>query len=129
MNLHNLHEWHVENPRLMRPDRSQYRFKVNMWTGILNGKVIGPFELPEVLNAEIYLDFLQNHLPNLLEDVPLTILRDMWFQQDGCPAHYSRLVRNHLNEEYPDRWIGRGGTISWPARSPDLNPLDFFYWG
>ncbi|CAF4927346.1 unnamed protein product [Pieris macdunnoughi] len=53
----------------------------------------------------------------------------MWFQQGGCPAHYSRLVRNHLNEEYPDRWIGRGGTISWPARSPDLNPLDFFYWG
>ncbi|GBP39652.1 hypothetical protein EVAR_25476_1 [Eumeta japonica] len=21
------------------------------------------------------------------------------------------------------------GTISWPARSPDLNPLDVFYWG
>ncbi|RLU17341.1 hypothetical protein DMN91_009574 [Ooceraea biroi] len=24
------------------------------------------------------------------------------------------------------QWIGRGGHISWPARSPDLNPLDFF---
>lgn len=129
MNLHNLHEWHVENPNLMREGRSQYRFKVNMWTGILNGRVIGPFELPEVLNGEIYLDFLVNHLPNLLEDVPLNILRDMWFQQDGCPAHYSRSVREHLNEEYPGRWIGRSGTISWPARSPDLNPLDFFYWG
>jgi hypothetical protein len=22
-------------------------------------------------------------------------------------------------------WIGRGGTIAWPPRSPDLTPLDF----
>ena len=27
------------------------------------------------------------------------------------------------------RWIGRRGTIEWPARSPDLTPLDFFLWG
>ncbi|EZA62612.1 hypothetical protein X777_10243, partial [Ooceraea biroi] len=37
--------------------------------------------------------------------------------------------RNILNESFPDRWIGRGGRISWPARSPDLTPLDFFLWG
>ena len=23
---------------------------------------------------------------------------------------------------------GRGGPIAWPARSPDLNPLDFHLW-
>ncbi|KAJ4426274.1 hypothetical protein ANN_27086 [Periplaneta americana] len=28
-----------------------------------------------------------------------------------------------------DRWIGRGGPIAWPPRSPDLNPLDFYLWG
>ena len=28
------------------------------------------------------------------------------------------------------RWIGRGGSIPWPPRSPDLTPLDFFsFWG
>ncbi|KOB62355.1 Transposable element Tc3 transposase [Operophtera brumata] len=73
MNLHNLHEWHVENKNLMREDRSQYLFKVNMWTGILNGRVISPFELPENLNAQAYLYFLQNQLPDLLEEVPLNI--------------------------------------------------------
>ena len=26
------------------------------------------------------------------------------------------------------RWIGRGGPIPWPPRSPDLTPLDFFVW-
>ena len=34
-----------------------------------------------------------------------------------------------LNERFPDAWIGRGGPIPWPPRSPDLSPLDFFLWG
>lgn len=75
------------------------------------------------------MDFLQNDLQTLLEDVPLSTYREMWFQQDGCPAHYARPVRDYLNTEYPGRWIGRRGSILWPPRSPDLNPLDFFYWG
>ncbi|GBP48502.1 hypothetical protein EVAR_16171_1 [Eumeta japonica] len=40
-----------------------------------------------------------------------------------------RPVREYLNEEYPGRWIGKLASILWPPRSPDLNPLDFFYWG
>jgi len=30
---------------------------------------------------------------------------------------------------FPNRWIGRGSTINWPPRSPDLTPLDFCLWG
>ena len=30
---------------------------------------------------------------------------------------------------YPGPWIGRGGPVAWPPRSPDLTPLDFFLWG
>ncbi|GFX59897.1 uncharacterized protein TNCV_4984101 [Trichonephila clavipes] len=26
-------------------------------------------------------------------------------------------------------WIGHGGPVAWPPRSPDLNSLDFFLWG
>jgi hypothetical protein len=26
---------------------------------------------------------------------------------------------------FPEYWIGRSGPTAWPARSPDLNPLDF----
>lgn len=68
LNLHNLHSWHIENPHLMREDRSQYQFKVNMWTRILNWQICGPFELPENLNGEFII--LQINLPNLFEDVP-----------------------------------------------------------
>ncbi|KOC60077.1 hypothetical protein WH47_09448 [Habropoda laboriosa] len=50
----------------------------------------------------------------------------MWYHHDECPAHYARNVRDTLNEMFPDRWIGRGSRICWPARSPDQTPLDFF---
>ncbi|KZC11339.1 hypothetical protein WN55_02574 [Dufourea novaeangliae] len=38
----------------------------------------------------------------------------MWLQHNGCPAHYTRRVRNALKELYPNKWIGS---------------LDFFLWG
>ena len=53
----------------------------------------------------------------------------MHYQQDGAPPHYANLVGQPLNRIYPGRWIGRGGPISWTARSPDPTPLDFCLWG
>jgi hypothetical protein len=32
-----------------------------------------------------------------------------------------RNVQEILDNQYPQRWIGRGGPHYWPARSPDLN--------
>ena len=51
------------------------------------------------------------------------------FQQDGAPPYWGLDVRRSLNATFQDRWIGRGGPIRWPPRSPDLTPLDFFLWG
>ena len=48
---------------------------------------------------------------------------------DGAPPHFGVVVQEYLNAHFPNRWIGRGGPISWPARSPDLNPIDFYLWG
>ena len=49
--------------------------------------------------------------------------------QDGDPPHFSWFVTDVVNERFPDAWIGKGGPIPWPPRSPDLSPLDFFLWG
>jgi len=38
-------------------------------------------------------------------------------------------VTDVLNKRFSNAWIGRGGPIPWPPRSPDLSPLDFFLWG
>ncbi|KOC60757.1 hypothetical protein WH47_06903 [Habropoda laboriosa] len=36
-------------------------------------------------------------------------------------------ARTVLDRMIKERWIGRRGTVRWPARSPDLTPLDFIY--
>jgi hypothetical protein len=72
--------------------------------------------------------FLQDVLLVLLEDVPLAVRRDMWLQHDGAPAHFSGQTKQHLNT-VSDRYLESGGPVSGPARSPDLNSLDFFLWG
>jgi hypothetical protein len=40
--------------------------------------------------------------------------------------YYVCFVREYLDDAFENRWIGRRGTIEWPARSPGLTPLDFF---
>ena len=32
----------------------------------------------------------------VLEDVPLHVRRNMWFQHDGAPPHFTRAVRGHI---------------------------------
>lgn len=85
--------------------------------------------MPARLDGITYRDFLRDELPRLIEDLPLAIRQQLWFQQDGAPAHKSRIARVVLDQSFPDRWIGIGGAVEWPARSPDLTPLDFFLWG
>ncbi|KAJ8938278.1 hypothetical protein NQ318_004951, partial [Aromia moschata] len=63
-----------------------------------------------------------------LDELPLSYRTRMFFQQDGCPAQYAFTVRNWLNSEFNEHWIGRDGPILWPLRSPDLTILDFYLW-
>jgi hypothetical protein len=51
------------------------------------------------------------------------------FQQDGAPAHYAIIFTEFADEIFPRCWIGSGGWKKWPSRSPDLTPLDFYFWG
>jgi hypothetical protein len=129
VNHHNFHFYDNKNPHFIRRIDSQHRFNVNVWGGIVGSNVIGPYFLDGNLNGEKYLDFLNRQLEDLLEDVPLDVVRRVWFMHDGAPAHYSERVRQFLNNNYGNQWIGRGGPVLWPPRSPDLNPMDFFLWG
>ncbi|CAH2004529.1 unnamed protein product [Acanthoscelides obtectus] len=129
VNFHNQHIWSHENPHAVRERNFQHEFSVNVWIGIYRNRLFGPNLLPARLNAATFLEFLKAEHANMWDDVMLDLRRLAWFQLDGCPTHYSRIVRNWLDENYPERWIGRGGPVAWPPRSPDLNPLDFFVWG
>ncbi|KAJ9579241.1 hypothetical protein L9F63_024657 [Diploptera punctata] len=48
---------------------------------------------------------------------------------DGAPPHYAIAVREILDDHLQNRWVGRRGSIEWPARSPDLTACDYWLWG
>lgn len=129
INLHNLHQWGTVNPHATFVRAHQHRFSINVWSGILNDRLMGPVMLPNRVNGADFLQFLSIDLQDLLDDLPLNLLPNLWLQLDGAPPHFAAPVRQWLNDNFTGRWIGRLGPISWPPRSPDLNPLDFFLWG
>lgn len=128
-NFHNNHIWAEDNPHAIIEGHHQHTFSFNVWAGIIGDSLIGPHFFPNRLNGDVYYNFLGDELPELMEAVPLRTRVLMWFMHDGAPAHFAVGVRNYLDQQYPDRWIGRGGPHPWPPRSPDLNPLDFYFWG
>lgn len=128
-NFHNNHLWADENPYAIVESNHQEQFSLNVWAGIIDDYLIGPFFLPRRLDGQSYLHFLEEDLPPMLEDLPILLRNQMWLMHDGAPPHFSLRVREFLNYTYRNRWIGRGGTQPWPPRSPDLNSLDYFFWG
>lgn len=129
VNFHNSRIWAHENPHTIRPTAFQTDFCVNVWCGVINGTFCGPHILPPRLNGQLFHEFLNNSFFDYLEDVPLNLRNNCWLQMDGAPAHYAIENRRWLNNNFPERWIGRLGPIGWPPRSPDLTPVDFFVWG
>lgn len=134
VNRHNCRYWAESDPHVVREYHTQNPQKLNVWCGILGDHIVGPFFLDGNLNGESYLELLREVIDprittiiendhNLSEDL-------LVFQQDGAPPHFALPVRQFLNETFPNRWIGRRGSMmEWPPRSPDLSPLDFFLWG
>jgi len=129
LNRHNCHYWSDVNPHWHRQEDNQHRWSVNVWCGIINGFLIGPYFFDGNVNSVNFLERLRDHLPQLLEDVDFHTRQRMWIQMDGAPPHYAAIVRAYLDREYNGRWIGRRGAIAWPPRSPDLTSLDFYLWG
>jgi hypothetical protein len=65
------------------------------------------------LADDIYLQFLQNELSYLLEDVLLEtkcvcILFLTYIQQNGAPPHFGHAVDTHPYHRPPDQWISHG---------------------
>jgi hypothetical protein len=74
----------------------------------------------ETINCERYVPVIPGQFcPELTEEEGLYDL----FQQDSATAHTARMSMQALSDVFGVRIISRG---IWPARSPDLNPCDFF---
>jgi len=53
-------------------------------------------------------------------------LANLWFQMDEALLYYTKIITDFLNLTFAGGWIERFGLITWPSRSPDLFPNDFF---
>ncbi|KAJ8935829.1 hypothetical protein NQ318_008726 [Aromia moschata] len=92
----NHHDWADANPRATVTGNSQFRFKINYWVGIIGNNVLGAVERPS---------FLRNGLQDLLDDVPFRT-ELIYGSCRMALHHYALLVRQWLEENYPERWIG-----------------------
>lgn len=59
--------------------------------------------LTTAYNGEIYLSFLQNKLPELLEEVDLTTRQKIWWQQNNALPHSYRIVTEYFNNIFHER--------------------------
>lgn len=128
-NRNNEHFWSIENPRQNKQVRAQGRKSFNAWVELWGTEVIGPIIYEGNLTSEWYLNLLRNQVLPHFDEVPLAVLRQLWWQQDGAPPHNGHIVSVYLNTMFQQKWIGNYGVVRWPARSPDLSPLDYFLWG
>ena len=48
--------------------------------------------------------------------------------QDGARVHTTEEVMAWLKAKFQGRVISRKAEVEWPPYSPDLNPLDYFFW-
>ena len=120
--------WAETNPHMVteRPMRGE---KVTVWAGIWSGGFIGPFFFSETVNGERYLQMLEEKVLPELKKIEAFDEGALFWQQDGAPPHWFRRARDFLDLHFGSRWIGRGGPVAWPPRSPDLTPCDYYLWG
>ncbi|KAE8740310.1 hypothetical protein FOCC_FOCC014184 [Frankliniella occidentalis] len=106
-NRHNAHHWSSRhnNPHCFQDNQRQGHFFVRVWAGLVDDFVVGPYIWPNnvTVTTEEYSDFLDHELPQMLDDLPLQVRAETWFQQDGHPAHTSLAARAILNREYPNK--------------------------
>lgn len=115
--------------RLIKPIKKSGRKTLNVWCGIFRNKIVGPIFYDFNLTGVTYLEMILPEVENILvENFPDVQLQDMIWMQDGATPHNVLPVKEHLNNVF-QVWIGNNGTILWPPNSPDLSPMDSYFWG
>lgn len=82
-----------------------------VWAGM---SLMGPGRINGIMDRHVYVDILKNNLlPYAAEHLP----QNQILQADNDPKHTSRKAREFLQDNNMN-------VMTWPAQSPDLNPID-----
>ena len=101
--------------------------------------VIGPYFIDEVdcqednnrktLTSRRYIALLRDKvIPELKRRLGRRRFSTCWFQQDGAAPHTAKETLDYLAEEFGSNIISNKTDFEWPPHSPDLNPLDYWFW-
>ncbi|GJQ69455.1 hypothetical protein Trydic_g6564 [Trypoxylus dichotomus] len=97
---------------------------MNMWVGLLGDHIIGSYLIEGNLNAERYLNLLENAVLQYIRNLQKVVVHHVWFQQDGCLALNAVIVRRYLQDILDNPLITGWSAILWPFKLFDLAPSD-----
>jgi hypothetical protein len=127
LNKQNYRCWAYSNPHFS-VDAPLHSPRTTAWIAFGKCGTVGPFFFEGNVTSNSYLEMLQHQFLPAAAQLPN--FQDLVLMQDGAPPHWALSVRNFLEETFPARWMGRGSPYyAWPPRSPDLTPVDYFFWG
>lgn len=100
--------------------------------------VIGPYYIEDIvdpadpntktLTSSKYIHMMRTIIVPELKERLGDKFETCWFQQDGAAPHTSGASLAYLREQFGNRLISNKCAFRWPPKSPDLNPLDFWFW-
>ena len=95
----NMVYWADLNSPWFPGDHAQFRWKHNVWCGVLGDQLIGPFFPDGDLDDERFLNLMQIQIMNgePLDDVPLALAKHHWLKPDGALAHNDFMVQSFLH--------------------------------
>ena len=123
VNKQNNRQWSESQP-YVDVEQPLYDKKILAWCAISVDRVFGPYFIETSVNQENYLDMLKKFFWPMILRTPN--YKKYYFQQDGATPHTAIAVQTWLSGKFGKQFINKD---SWPPRSPDLNPCDFYLWG
>lgn len=95
--------------------------------------VIGPYFMKDIdplrtsMNQYNFMAMVDLVVPQIKEKLG-PLFETCWWFQDGAPPHFAKNSIEKLKSYFGNRICARGSEFSWPPFSPDLTPLDYWFW-
>ena len=133
-NRQNTRYWSVCNPHMVSDTNVQGCAKVQAFVCVADGRVLKViWHVKNGQNVSVNTDRYCEVIDEMVTRLSRRDRHRLWWQQDGATCHTSKKSGEKLHGIFGNRVISnkveeRHG-VPWPAKSPDLNPLDYAFWG